>query len=238
MRARPQPAKVRVPTLRQDGHRTMHPQSAHPNLRLVDHPLIAHKLTAMRDRRTQPEIFRLRLREIAMLMAYAVTADLDLHEIDIETPLAPMRAPVLTARDIVVVSILRAGLGMVDGLMQVIPAAREGHIGLYRDHTTKRPVEYYLNLPEPTGGPFILVDPMLATGHSAAAAVDLLKRHGVADADIRLMVLVAAPEGVRTMAEAHPAVPVYTAALDDRLDENAYILPGLGDAGDRMFGTE
>lgn len=208
-----------------------------PNLFLFDHPLIQHKLSLMRDKRTPTIQFRHLLREIALLMGYEISRDLPLTTERIETPLAVMEAPVIAGKKVAVVAILRAGLGMVDGLLDLIPAARVGHIGLYRDPETRRPVEYFVKLPDPEGRLFILVDPMLATGHSATAAVDILNRRGIPDSRIRLMALVAAPEGVRTFRAAHPEVPIYSAALDECLNDHAYIVPGLGDAGDRLFGT-
>jgi len=210
----------------------------YPNLFILSHPLIQHKLTLMRDRKRSTSAFRALLREIALLMGYEITRDLPLTTERIETPLTAMDAPVLAGKKLSIVPILRAGLGMAEGLHDLVPSAREGHIGLYRDHDTKQPVEYLVKLPEPEGRIFILVDPMLATGNSAAHACDVLNRHGVEDANIRFMALVAAPEGVRVFHAAHPEVPVFTAALDSHLNENAYIVPGLGDAGDRMFGTK
>lgn len=210
----------------------------HPNLFILDHPLIQHKLTHMRDKSRSTMGFRQLLREIALLMGYEITRDLPLTTERIETPLTAIDAPVIEGKKLAVVPILRAGLVMAEGLLDLVPAAREGHIGLYRDHETKRPVEYLVKLPAPAGRIFILVDPMLATGYSAVHAVDVLNRHGVLDAQIRFMALVSAPEGVRVFHEAHPAVPVFTAALDSHLNENAYIVPGLGDAGDRLFGTK
>ncbi|MFY8095542.1 MAG: uracil phosphoribosyltransferase [Niveispirillum sp.] len=209
-----------------------------PNLFVLDHPLIQHKLSCMRDKNRSTMGFRQLLREIALLMGYELTRNLPLTTERIETPLCPMNAPVIEGKKLAVVPILRAGLVMAEGLLELVPAAREGHIGLYRDHDTKRPVEYLVKLPDAVGRIFILVDPMLATGHSAVHAVDVLNRHGVADSQIRFMALVSAPEGVRTFHAAHPEVPVYTAALDSHLNENAYIVPGLGDAGDRLFGTK
>lgn len=206
-----------------------------PSLTVVAHPLVQHKLTLMRDKSTQPILFRQLLKEIAMLIGYEVTRDLPLATQPIETPLAPMDAPVLAA-PVTIVSILRAGLGMADGLRELIPSAREGHIGLYRDPETKAPHEYFVKLPSEAGR-VILVDPMLATGGSAAYAVDVLIARGVPAEEIRLVTLVSAPEGMRVFAAAHPQVPVYTASLDERLNDKAYILPGLGDAGDRIFGT-
>jgi uracil phosphoribosyltransferase len=209
-----------------------------PSLNVLDHPLIQHKLSMMRDKSTPTTLFRQLLKEIALLMGYELTRNLPMTTQQIETPITSMQAPVIKGKKVAVVPILRAGLGMADGLMELIPAARMGHIGLYRDHETKRPVEYYVKLPEPEGRIFILVDPMLATGHSASAAIDLLNRYGVADDNIRMMSLVAAPEGVRVLQASHPAVPIFVAALDSHLNENAYIVPGLGDAGDRVFGTK
>ncbi|HVO15920.1 MAG TPA: uracil phosphoribosyltransferase [Alphaproteobacteria bacterium] len=211
--------------------------SRFPNLRLVDHPLIQHKLTLMRERTTPTALFRTLLREIAVLMTYEVTRDLPRTTRRVETPRGTVDGPAIAGKKLVVVPILRAGLGMADGLFEVIPSARVGHIGLYRDETTKLPVEYLVRLPDMTGRQVILVDPMLATGNSASFALDLLNRHGVDDARIRFMGLLAAPEGVDKVALRHPTVPLYVAALDDRLDEEAFIVPGLGDAGDRLFGT-
>jgi uracil phosphoribosyltransferase len=208
-----------------------------PSLHLLDHPLIQHKLTLMRDRRTPTIQFRRLLHEVALLMGYEVTRDLPMMREAIETPVAPMDAPIIAGKKVAIVAVLRAGLGMLDGLLELIPSARIGHIGLYRDEKTKRPVEYFVKLPEPEGRLFIIVDPMLATGHSAVAAVDVLNRRGIDDANIRVLALVAAPEGVAVFAEAHPSVQVFAAALDERLNEHAYIVPGLGDAGDRLFGT-
>jgi uracil phosphoribosyltransferase len=209
-----------------------------PTLSVLDHPLIQHKLSMMRDKSTPTTLFRQLLKEIALLMGYELTRDLPMTTQEIETPLTKMAAPVIMGKKVAVVPILRAGLGMADGLMELVPAARMGHIGLYRDHETKRPVEYFVKLPEPEGRIFILVDPMLATGHSASAAIDTLNKRGISDDNIRLMSLVAAPEGVRVVQAAHPTVPIFVAALDSHLNENAYIVPGLGDAGDRLFGTK
>lgn len=210
----------------------------YPNLHVIDHPLIQHKLTHMRDRQRSTNGFRTLLKEISLLMGYEITRDLPLTTERIETPLAPMDAPVIMGKKVAVVPVLRAGLGMAQGLHELMPSAREGHIGLYRDEESKRPVEYLVKLPEPEGRLFILVDPMLATGNSAVHACDVLNRHGVEDRSIRFMALVAAPEGARVLSEAHPEVRIYCAALDSHLDGNAYIVPGLGDAGDRMFGTK
>ena len=209
-----------------------------PSLHVLDHPLIQHKLSLMRDRRTPTIQFRQLLKEIALLMGYEITRSLPLTSEEIETPVAPMVAPVIAGKKVAIVSILRAGLVMAEGLQELIPSARVGHIGLYRDPVTKRPVEYFVKLPEPEGRLFILVDPMLATGYSAAYAVDVLNRKGVDDSQIRSMALVVAPEGMAVFAAAHPHIPVIAAALDERLNDHAYIVPGLGDAGDRLFGTK
>lgn len=209
-----------------------------PNLHILDHPLIQHKLTLMRDRETSTHQFRQLLKEIGLLMGYELTRDLPLEQKSITTPMANMQAPVLAGRKLAVVPILRAGSGMADGLLELVPSARVGHVGSYRDPETKRPVEYLTKLPDPKGRSFIVVDPMLATGYSAAHAVEVLKRHGVAGAAIRFMALVGAPEGMRVFFDAHPEIPVYVAALDSHLDARAYIIPGLGDAGDRLFGTK
>lgn len=209
-----------------------------PNLFVVDHPLIKHKLTIMRDKNTSSSKFRVLLKEIALLLGYEVTRPLPTVMRTIETPVAPMEAPFLAEVRLVIVGILRAGLGMVDGLRELLPTAYEGHVGLYRDPETKEPVEYLVKLPAAEERVFVLVDPMLATGNSASHAADVLNKHGVPDERIRFMVLVAAPEGVRRFHRDHPAVPIYTAALDDHLNDKAYIVPGLGDAGDRIFGTQ
>ncbi|MGH6959466.1 MAG: uracil phosphoribosyltransferase, partial [Dongiaceae bacterium] len=193
-----------------------------PSLHVLDHPLIRHKLSLMRDRRTPTILFRQLLKEIALLMGYELTRELPVTTERIETPLTFMDAPVIAGKKVAVVSILRAGLGMAEGLIDLIPSARMGHIGLYRDPQTKRPVEYFVKLPEPEGRLFIVCDPMLATGHSAVAAVDILNRRGVSDHSIRFMALVSAPEGVRVFVAAHPTIPVYAAALDDHLNDHAY----------------
>ena len=207
-----------------------------PNLTVVQHPLIQHKLAVLRDRNTSKKIFRELVDEITMLLAYEATRDLPLEPIEIETPLERTTAYVVAGKKLVLVPILRAGLGMVEAMLRLMPAARVGHIGLYRDHDTLQPVEYYFKIPsDPEARDFIILDPMLATGGSAAAAVQLLKDRGAAR--IRLVSLVAAPEGVRTLLEHHPDVQIIAAALDRQLNEHGYILPGLGDAGDRLFGT-
>ncbi|HMS45779.1 MAG TPA: uracil phosphoribosyltransferase, partial [Alphaproteobacteria bacterium] len=178
------------------------------------------------------------LREITLLMGYEITRSLPMTHVEINTPLAKMLAPTIAGKKIAIVPILRAGLVMADAVLELIPSARVGHIGLYRDPKTHMPVEYYVKLPETEGRLFLLVDPMLATGNSAVAAIDLLNKHGVRDDQIRFLVLVAAPEGVDIVQKSHPKVQIYAAALDQRLNEKAYILPGLGDAGDRLFGTK
>ncbi len=209
-----------------------------PNLFIVNHPLVQHKLSIMRDTGTSTGSFRQLLREIALLMGYEITRDLPVEMREIETPLTTMQAPFIAGRKLVIVPILRAGAGMADGLLELAPSARVGHVGLYRDEETKQPQEYLVKLPSAEGRVFILVDPMLATGNSAVHAADVLNRHGVADQNIRFMALVSAPEGVQQFHRSHPDIPVYTAALDSHLNEDAYIVPGLGDAGDRLFGTK
>jgi uracil phosphoribosyltransferase len=205
---------------------------------VLDHPLIQHKLTLMRDRRQGSSGFRALLREIAMLMGYEMTRTLPLELVRIETPVAPCDAPMLTGKKPVIVPILRAGLGMAEGLLDLMPAARVGHIGLYRDPETLTPVEYVVRLPGAMEKrDCFLIDPMLATGGTALHGVDLLLRHGARPDRIRCMTLVAAPEGVRAFRARHPDIPVYVAALDSHLNDHAYIVPGLGDAGDRQFGT-
>jgi uracil phosphoribosyltransferase len=206
-------------------------------LTLVSHPLVQHKLTLMRDRTTSTASFRRLLREISLLLAYEVTRDLPLTKVEIETPLTTMEAPVLEGKKLALISILRAGNGLLDGVLELVPSARIGFIGLYRDEATLEPVQYYCKVPADLAQrPVIVVDPMLATGNSAVAAVDLLKQGGATD--LRFLCLLAAPEGVRRMEEAHPEVGIVCAALDERLNEVGYIVPGLGDAGDRMFGTK
>jgi len=212
--------------------------SEFPNLHILKHPLIQHKLTLMRDVTTSTRTFRELLKEIALLMGYEVTRDLPLTYEEIETPLCTIKAPVIAGKKLAVVPILRAGIGMADGLLQLVPSARVGHIGLYRDPKTLQPVEYLVKIPPVDDRLFILVDPMLATGNSAAAAVETLIKNGVPENKIIFLALVAAPEGVRVFTDLHPNVPVYVASLDEKLNENGYILPGLGDAGDRLFGTK
>ena len=209
------------------------------NLHILEHPLIRHKLTHMRKLDTPTRDFRELLKEISLLMGYEITRDLAMTTEAIETPVGPMKdAPVLAGKKVAVVPILRAGTGMADGLLELMPSARVGHIGLYRDPETKRPVEYLVKLPAARGRLFIVTDPMLATGYSSAHALDVLNKHGVRDENIRLLALVAAPEGVAVLHETHPKVQVFVASLDDRLNKKAYIVPGLGDAGDRLFGTK
>ena len=206
-------------------------------LTVVNHPLIEHKLTLMRDRETSTAKFRTLLREISALLAYEVLRDLELEEVEIETPVAAMMARKLAGKKLCFVSVLRAGDGLLQGLLDLIPGARVGHLGMYRDHETLQPVAYYNKLPDSMEDRVaIVVDPMLATGGSGAAAVAEVKKAG--GRDIRFLALVAAPEGVKTFHAEHPDVPVYTAALDSHLNEKGYIVPGLGDAGDRLFGTK
>lgn len=208
-----------------------------PKLHIVNHPLIEHKLTLMRDRNTDTQDFRTLLHEIALLMGYEVTRDFQTHLVEIETPICKTMQPLLVAKDPIIIPILRAGLGMTDGLLALLPAARVGHIGLQRD-ANANPVEYMIRIPKgDENSNYIVVDPMLATGHSAAYALDKLKERGVKGEQIRFMALVAAPEGVKVFSDAHPDVELYVAALDDHLNDHAYIVPGLGDAGDRVFGT-
>ena len=205
-------------------------------LHVIDHPLIVHKLSIMRNKKTGSKDFRELLNEIAMLMGYELTRDLPLEYVNIETPLVKMKAQMVSGMKLAIVPILRAGLGMVDGLLSLVPVAKVGHIGLYRDPETHQPVEYYCKLPHDIEDRIvILVDPMLATGGSAVDALTMLKARGCKN--IRFMCLVAAPEGVAKVQEAHPDVDIYTAALDECLNDHAYIVPGLGDAGDRIFGT-
>ncbi|MFL5333004.1 MAG: uracil phosphoribosyltransferase [Geminicoccaceae bacterium] len=203
---------------------------------VVDHPLVQHKLTLMRMRETPVAEFRRLVREVALLIGYEITRDLLLTTTEIQTPLQPMRAPLLAGKKVCLLSILRAGNGLLDGMLDLMPSARVGHIGLYRDPATLRPVEYYYKVPTDIAErPVIIVDPMLATANSAVAAVDRVKRDGARD--IKLACLLAAPEGVARIGAAHPDVMVYTAAVDTALNDHGYILPGLGDAGDRIYGT-
>ncbi|MEM5795400.1 MAG: uracil phosphoribosyltransferase [Bacillota bacterium] len=207
------------------------------DVRVLDHPLIQHKLAIIRDESTGPKGFRELLEEIATLMAYEVTRDLPVCETEVQTPVAKAKVKMICGKKLGVIPILRAGLGMVSGILRLIPAAKVGHIGVYRDPETLKPVEYYCKLPTDVAErDFIIVDPMLATGGSAAAAIGFLKERGAKQ--IKLMCLVAAPEGVKTVNTQHPDVEIYTAALDERLNDHGYIVPGLGDAGDRLFGTK
>ncbi len=204
---------------------------------VIGHPLVQHKLTLMRRRDTSTASFRALLAEISMLLAYEVTRDMPVTMEEIETPLMRMRAPVLEGKKIVLVSILRAGNGLLDGMLRILPSARVGHVGLYRDHDTLQAIEYYFRVPhEMEDRDAIVLDPMLATGNSAVAAVERIKR--VQPRSVKFVCLLAAPEGIATFHERHPDVPVYTAAVDEQLNDRGYILPGLGDAGDRLFGTK
>lgn len=204
---------------------------------LIDHPLIQHKLSYLRDKATGTKAFRDLVEEVAMLMAYEITRELPLEDKAIETPIGPMVAKHLSGKKLGIIPILRAGLGMVDGVLRLIPAAKVGHIGLYRDHETLEPVEYYCKLPaDVEERELIVVDPMLATGGSAVAAIQFLKDRGAQN--IKLMCLVAAPEGIEKVQKHHDDVNIYVAAIDEKLNENGYIVPGLGDAGDRLFGTK
>ena len=207
------------------------------NVTVTDHPLIQHKLTLMRQSKTGSKDFRELLTEITMLMGYEVTKEMQMEEVEIETPVCRTKAKLLTGKKIAIVPILRAGIGMVDGFISLIPAAKVGHIGLYRDPETLKPVEYYCKMPADIGErEILLVDPMLATGGSAAAAIELLKEKGAKN--IKLVNLVAAPEGIEEVHKFHPEVHIYVASVDEKLNEHGYIVPGLGDAGDRLFGTK
>ena len=207
-----------------------------PSVTIVDHPLVQHKLTLMRRKETPTAEFRRLVREVAMLLGYEITRDLPLATVSVETPLMETEARVLAGKKLCIVTILRAGNGLLDGMLDLLPSARVGHVGIYRDPATLRAVEYYYKVPQDIAErPVIVVDPMLATGNSAAAAVARLKRDGATD--LRFACLLAAPEGVAHFHEAHPEVPIFTAAVDRGLNDHGYILPGLGDAGDRIYGT-
>lgn len=208
-----------------------------PHLTHVTHPLVQHKLTLMRDKNTSTAVFRQLLREISQLLAYEVTRELPMTTKTIDTPLQPMDAPTLKGRKLALISILRAGNGLLDGMLELIPSARVGFVGLYRDEETLQPVQYYFKVPDHMDDRMVIaVDPMLATGNSSIAAIDLLKKSGAKD--IRFLCLLASPEGIAAMKQAHPDVPIVTAAVDSHLNDHGYIVPGLGDAGDRMFGTK
>lgn len=206
------------------------------HVQVMDHPLIQHKVTLMRKKETGSKDFRNLLEEITMLMGYEITRDLPLEDVEIETPVAKMMGKQISGKKLGIVPVLRAGLGMVQGMLNLIPTAKVGHIGLYRDPQTLEPIEYYCKLPDVEDRDFIIVDPMLATGGSASAAITLLKEMGIKN--IKLMCLVAAPQGVQKVNADHPDVRIYVAALDDKLNDKGYIVPGLGDAGDRIFGTK
>lgn len=204
---------------------------------VIDHPLVQHKLTIMRNKETSTASFRRLLREISTLLCYEVTRNLDLTTMRIETPLVEMDSPVLEGKKLVFASILRAGNGLLEGMLDLVPAARVAHIGVYRDHETLMPVEYYFKAPEDLANRLVIVvDPMLATGNSAIAAMDQLKKRGASN--IRFLCLLAAPEGIERFRAAHPDIPIFTASIDSHLNEQGYIVPGLGDAGDRMYGTK
>ena len=207
------------------------------HLTIIHHPLVQHKLTLMRRKETPSSTFRQLLWETSMLLAFGITRDLPVVDVNIETPLCRTRSPILDGKKLALISILRAGNGLLDGILEVIPAARVGFVGMYRDEETLEPIEYYCKVPAELENRLVIaVDPMLATGNSSVAAIDRLKKEGAQD--LRLLCLLAAPEGVARMKEAHPDVPIFTASLDEKLDDRGYIVPGLGDAGDRMFGTQ
>lgn len=206
-------------------------------LTVVDHPLVQHKLTLMRKKETSTAVFRQLLKEISLLLCYEVTRDLKLTTAHIKTPMQEMDAPILAGKKLVFASILRAGNGLLEGMLDLVPSARVSHVGLYRDHETLQPVEYYFKAPDDLGDRLVIaVDPMLATSNSANMAIEKLKQHGATN--IRFLCLLAAPEGIKALQEAHPDVEIFTAAIDQGLNDNGYILPGIGDAGDRMYGTK
>lgn len=209
----------------------------HPNVTLVNHPLVQHKLTLMREKDTSSAVFRQLLREISTLLTYEVLRDIPLTTKTIDTPLEEMEAPVLAGKKLAFISILRAGNGLLDGMLDLVPSARVGHVGLYRDHETLQPIEYYYKVPRNIEDRLVIaVDPMLATSNSASAALTRLKEGGAKN--IKFVCLLSAPEGIEALTTAHPDIPIFTAAIDTRLNEKGYILPGLGDAGDRMYGTK
>ena len=217
---------------------TMKQDPRFPNLFILNHPLIQHKLSHMRERDTSTRTFRELLKEITLLMGYEITRDLPLTTRQIETPLVTIDAPVIAGKKLAIVPILRAGIGMSDGLLELVPSARVGHVGVYRDPDTHMPGEYLVRQPDTADRIFILCDPMVATGNSAVHAIDVLKKRGVSDEQIIFLALVAAPEGVEVFQKSHPKVKLYVASLDSHLNDHAYIVPGLGDAGDRIFGTK
>jgi uracil phosphoribosyltransferase len=207
------------------------------NVTVVDHPLILHKLSLMRDKHTPSAVFRQLVKEISLLLAYEVLRDLPMTTRHIETPMAEMEAPILKGKKLVIVSILRAGSGLLDGMLDLVPSARIGHVGLYRDPETLTAIEYYLKLPEDIADRHVIVvDPMLATGNSVSAALTRIKEHGATQ--LRFVCILAAPEGIKALTQSHPDVEIFTAAIDSHLNDHGYIIPGLGDAGDRMFGTK
>ena len=207
------------------------------NVTVVDHPLVLHKLTLLRDKHTPSAVFRQLVKEISLLLAYEVLRDLPMTTRHIETPMGEMEAPILRGKKLVIVSILRAGNGLLDGMLDLVPSARIGHVGLYRDPETLTAVEYYLKLPDDIANRHVIVvDPMLATGNSVSAALTRIKEHGATH--IRFVCILAAPEGIKALTENHPDVQIFTAAIDSHLNDHGYIIPGLGDAGDRMFGTK
>jgi uracil phosphoribosyltransferase len=207
------------------------------NVTVVDHPLVLHKLTLLRDKHTPSAVFRQLVKEISLLLAYEVLRDLPMTTMHIETPMAEMEAPILRGKKLVIVSILRAGNGLLDGMLDLVPSARIGHVGLYRDPETLTAIEYYLKLPDDIADRHVIVvDPMLATGNSVTAALNRIKEHGATQ--IRFVSILAAPEGIKALTQNHPDVQIFTAAIDNHLNDHGYIIPGLGDAGDRMFGTK